>query len=145
MEEAIMYFNYRFGDYTINNDPSKLNLKLIYEFLTESYWAKGRSFETVKTSVENSLCFGVYHNKKQVGFARLITDCSTFAYLADVFIIESYRSKGLGKFLIECILDHPCITDKTPIMLATHDAHELYGKYGFKSLENSQKYMRKAW
>ena len=94
-----------------------------------SYWAQGRSFEAVQKSVEHSLCFGVYAGRQQVGFARVVTDYATFAWLCDVFILESHRGKGLGKRLIECVVAHPEL-QSVRFMLATRDAHELYRRYG---------------
>ena len=121
---------YQRGDYTISTDKARLALPLIHDFLSRvSYWAQGRSFEAVQKSVEHSLCFGVYAGRQQVGFARVVTDYATFAWLCDVFILESHRGKGLGKRLIECVVAHPEL-QSVRFMLATRDAHELYRRYG---------------
>ena len=118
----------------ISSDPSLLDLTVVHEFLTTSYWAKGISRETVKLSLENSLCFGVYVMNAQVGFARLITDRATFAYLADVFILPEYRQRGLAKMLIKEIINHSDLQGIRRWILATRDAHSLYRKFGFQQL-----------
>ena len=130
-------------DFFISTDPTLLNLGVIHDFLTRSYWAKGISVEVVKRSMENSLCFGVYHNQQQVGFARIITDYATFAYLADVFIVEDYRGQGLSKWLMETIVAHPDLQGLRRWMLATRDAHELYRQYGFTDLASPERWMER--
>ena len=120
------------GDYLISTDPSKLNVEVIYQYLSqESYWAKDIPFETVKKSIEHSLCFGLYHQQEQIGFARLITDKATFAYLADVFILKEYRGKGLSKFLMTAIQSHPELQNLRRWLLGTKDAHGLYEQFGW--------------
>jgi N-acetylglutamate synthase-like GNAT family acetyltransferase len=128
----------------ISSDPSLLDLTVVHEFLTTSYWAKGISRETVKLSVENSLCFGVYIMKVQVGFARLITDRATFAYLADVFIIPEYRHRGLAKMLIKEIINQSDLQRIPRWILATRDAHLLYRKFGFQQLSEPSRMMEKS-
>ena len=120
--------------YKISTDKDKLDLSVIHDFLSNrSYWAIGRSFETVKRSIENSICFGVYNNSdKLVGFARVLTDYSVFAYIMDVFILEEYRKQGLGKQLMNAIMQHSDLQGLQRFMLATNDAHKLYEKYGFR-------------
>ena len=115
--------------------------EIIHGFLVRSYWAEGIPRETVERSIANSLCFGVYDGDKQVGLARVITDYATFAYLADVFIIESHRGRGLSKFLMECIMKHPRLQNFRRFMLATLDAHRLYAKFGFKNPANPARFM----
>ena len=129
--------------YKISTDKDKLNLIAIHDFLTNrSYWAIGRSFETVKRSIENSICFGVYDSSdKLVGFARVLTDYAEFAYIMDVFILEDYRKQGLGKQLMSAIMQHSDLQCLRRIMLATNDAHELYEKYGFKRTVTPEKIM----
>ena len=117
--------------YLISSDPNKLQMDVIHKFLTNSYWAKGISLETVIKSVKNSYCFGVYKDNTQIGFARLITDYSTFAFLADVFIIEQHRGKGLSKWLMKIIMDLPELQGLRTWMLKTKDAHGLYEQFGF--------------
>jgi len=118
-----------------------MDIDLIHSFLTRSYWAEGISKEIVRRSIEGALCFGVFENEKQIGFARMITDRATFAYLADVFIIDEYRGLGLSKWLMEVIMSHPDLQGLRRLMLATRDAHELYKKFGFTSLNNVDRWM----
>lgn len=122
-------------EYDISTDKRRLDLALIHDFLAnESYWAKGIPIEVMKRSVENALCFGVYHQGRQVGFARVVTDYATVAYVGDVFIIEPYRGRGLGKRLLKTIVDHPELAGLRLWFLGTKDAHDLYRKYGFKKV-----------
>ena len=122
-------------EYEISTDKKRLDPAMIHDFLAnESYWAKGIPLEVMKKSIENSLCFGVYHKGRQVGFARVVTDYATTAYVGDVFIIESYRGRGLGKRLIKTIVDHPELEGLRLWFLGTRDAHDLYRKYGFKKV-----------
>lgn len=123
--------DFKNGDFLISTDPKKLQLEVIHGFLTNSYWAKDIPFNIVKNSVENSFCFGVYFNNNQIGFARLITDYTTFAYLADVFILEEHRNKGLSKWLMEVMINLPELQSLKGWMLKTKDAHGLYRKFGF--------------
>ena len=118
-----------------------MDIDLIHSFLSRSYWAEGISKEIVRRSIEGALCFGVFEKEKQIGFARMITDRATFAYLADVFIIEEYRGRGLSKWLMEVILSHPDLQGLRRMMLATRDAHELYKKFGFTTLNNVDRWM----
>ena len=130
---------------TISTDKSKLDISRIHKFLSEeSYWAKNIPFDTVKGSIENALCFGVYHDDKLIGFARAITDFTIFAYLADIFIIPEYRGKGLSKQLVQYIMAYPALQGLRRWMLATADAHELYSKYGFNELAKPGQFMEIA-
>ena len=131
------------SNYKISTDKDKLDLIAIHDFLTNrSYWARGRSFETVKRSIENSICFGVYDNTdKLVGFARVLTDSAVFAYIMDVFILEDFRKQGLGKQLMDAIMKHPDTQGLQRVMLATNDAHKLYEKFGFVVTEIPNKIM----
>jgi GNAT superfamily N-acetyltransferase len=129
------------GDFEISTDPARIDAALVHEFLTTSYWAKGIPAETVKKSIENSIPFGVYFGKQQVGFARIISDLATFAYLADVFIVPDYRRRGLSRWLMGCIVSHPDLQGLRRWMLATHDAHGLYAKFGFKPITNADSWM----
>ena len=129
-------------EFTISTDKSLLIPEDIHDYLSnESYWAKGRTMESVLLSIQNSLCYGIYINKKQIGFARVITDYVTFAYLADVYILEAYRGKGLSKQLMAEITAHPDLQKLRRFVLATRDAHSLYEKYGFKSLSKPELWM----
>ena len=133
--------NFRKGHYLISTDKKKLDIKVIYGFLSNSYWAKNRSLKITKISLKNSLCFGLYHKSRQIGFARVITDYATYAYLADVFILEEHRGRGLSKWLMEVILNYGGIQNLRRWFLATKDAHKLYEKFGFTSLKEPEKLM----
>ena len=138
-----MIHEWKRGEFTISTETARLDLKVIHEFLTTSYWAAGIPADVVKRSIEHSLPFGVYHGDRQVGFARLITDYATFAYLADVFIIEDYRGQGLAKWLVDVIVAHPELQGLRRWMLATRDAHTLYGKVGFVQLTSPEGWMER--
>ena len=127
--------------FNISTEKEKMDIDLIHSFLTRSYWAEGISKEVIRRSIDGALCFGVFENDRQVGFARMITDRATFAYLADVFIIEEYRGLGLSKWLMEVIMSHPDLQGLRRMMLATRDAHELYKKFGFTPLNNVDRWM----
>src|SRR4051812_34163398 len=129
--------------FTVSADKSKLNFNIIHKYLGNSYWAKNIPISIVKKSIENSLCFGVYNEKEeQVGFARAITDCSTFAYLADVFILDEYQGKGLSKLMMDFIINYPDLQGLRHWLLATKDAHGLYTQFGFTALADPSKYMQ---
>ena len=130
------------GDYSITTDKARMDIDFIHRYLTRSYWAEGITKEIVRKSVSGSLCFAVLEGEKQVGFARMVTDEATFAYLADVFIIEEYRGKGLSKWLIETILAHPGMHGLRRMMLATRDAHGLYSQFGFTPLNYPERWMQ---
>ena len=132
---------YERDGFTISTDPDWLDLAFVHDFLTQSYWAKGVSFETIQQAAAHSLCFGVYEGAAQVGFARVITDYTTMAYLADVFIAAPYRGRGLAKWLIGCILAHPDLQTLRRWMLATADAHGLYAPFGFAAVEDPARFM----
>ncbi len=125
----------------ISTDKSLLDIDVINNFLSSSYWAKDRSLSVIKKSIENSLTFGIYLEGNQIGFARVVTDYATFAYLADVFILETYRGKGYSKELIKRITTHPELQTVKRWMLATKDAHKLYSKFGFRVLRNPERFM----
>lgn len=137
------------NEFVISTDKIKLNLQLIHNYLyNESYWAKNISIATVKKSIDGSCCFGLYVNEninslldKQVGFARVVTDYATFGYLADVFIIEEFRGKGLAIWLMEVIMAHPDLQGLRRWLLATKDAHGLYAKSGFLPLDKPERIM----
>lgn len=125
----------------ISTDKSRLDVKMIHDFLQQAYWAQDRPVSVVETSIENSLCFGAYLDGRQVGFARIITDKAVFGYVADVFVLEAFRGRGYSKRLLEAITSHPDVKDLSLIMLATKDAHGLYRQYGFELLPGSDKVM----
>ncbi|MBL0182198.1 MAG: GNAT family N-acetyltransferase [Chitinophagaceae bacterium] len=130
------------GDFIISTDKTKLDVVLIHRYLcTESYWAKNIPMPIVEKSIEGSLCFGIYHKDKQAGFARVITDHATFAYLADVFVVEKYRGRGLSKWLMEVIMNHPGLQGLRRWLLATKDAHGLYAQFGFTPLDKPERIM----
>jgi GNAT superfamily N-acetyltransferase len=135
---------WRLGEYSISTDKHLLDLSAIHSFLTTSYWAEGIPFETVKKSIEHSLNFGVYTAGKQVGFARVITDYATYAYIGDVYILEDFRGQGLSKWLMRVIADLPELQGLRRWTLLTRDAHELYRKAGFKEPQNPERYMEKT-
>lgn len=125
--------------YRVSTDPLLMDIVMIHQYLSvESYWAQNIPLEIVQRSVENSFCFGVYHHNKQVGFARLITDKATFAYLADVFILPEHRAKGLSKLLLSTMHAHPEMQGLRRWMLGTKDAHDLYKQFGWKALTEEQ-------
>lgn len=129
--------------YKISIDRNKIDIAALHDYLSNrSYWARGRSIDTVRQSIENSLCFGVYDNNEQmIGFARIVTDYAVFAYIMDLFILEDYRKLGLSKLLLDSIMNHSDLRGVRRIMLATSDAHGLYEKYGFKTLEKPENFM----
>jgi len=132
---------YHRGEFTVTTDRARLSEPLIHEYLSHSYWAEGVPRKTVARSMRNSLCFGLLEGSRQIGFARVITDSATFAYLADVFILEPYRGRGLAKFLMESILKHPQLQGLRRWVLATRDAHALYRKFGFTPLAKPDRFM----
>ena len=157
------------GQFLISTDPTRLDLDVIHGFLTNSYWAKGIARELVQRSIEHSLCFGIYHEgdekspllaklarpfgfaqgesdgpsieSPQIGFARVISDFATIAYLGDVFVLEAYRGRGLGKWMMECIMQHPKLQGLRRWILLTRDAHGMYEKFGFTPVETPDRYM----
>ena len=122
--------NWTDGEYRVSDDKASLSIERIQEFLAKSYWANERSKDTIELTIKNSLCFGVYYHGQQIGFARAVTDMATMYYLADVYIDEAYRGRGLGKRLVQCIVESESLRNLAGI-LGTRDAHGLYEKYGF--------------
>ena len=122
------------GEFTISDARARLDIAFVHEFLSnESYWARGRRVETVRRAIENSLPFGLYRGERQIGFARAVTDYATFAWLADVFVLEEFRGHGLGVWLVETALAHPSLQNLRRWILATRDAHALYRRFGFRA------------
>ena len=134
---------WRRGEYLISTDRSLLDPQVIHGYLSTSYWAAGVPEEVVGRSIENSFNFGVYRDEEQVGFARVVTDRATFAYLADVFVLEAHRGQGLGKWLVEVVLSHPDLQGLRRWMLATRDAHDLYRRYAFTELARPAIFMER--
>ncbi len=128
---------------TISNNKAKLDIDFIHGFLTNSYWAKGRTKEEVIITIQNCLNFGVYLDDKQIGFARILTDSVVFGYLMDVFIIQEHRGKGYAKLLVKNITEHPDLQQIKRWMLITKDAHTLYQQFGFNEVENPTRIMEK--
>lgn len=138
-------FQVQRGRFNIDTDPQRLQLDVIHDYLANrSYWAKGRSLDVIEKSIANSLCFGVYDDQAQVGFARVVSDYATFGWVCDVFILESHRGLGLSKWLVETIIEHPDLRGIRRLLLATRDAHELYRRYaGFRVVEHPEKLMER--
>jgi GNAT superfamily N-acetyltransferase len=124
------------NNYTVSCDAERLDLSVIRNFLTESYWAKGIPIDVVAKSIRHSLNFGLFDVNQQIGYARVVSDYATFAYLGDVFVVAEYRGSGLGKWLMQCVVKHPDLQSMRRWLLATKDAHELYRQFGFTELKN---------
>jgi GNAT superfamily N-acetyltransferase len=134
------YYEVKRDPFLVSTDPSLLDIDVIHHYLsTGSYWAINIPRETVERSLQNSICFGVYHLQQQIGLSRVITDKATFAYLADVFILPEYRGKGLSKWMMEVIHAHPELQGLRRWMLGTKDAHGLYEQYGWTALDDEAK------
>ena len=132
------------GDYLISTDRSRLDVELIHNFLSRtSYWASGRTLDVVQRSIENSLAFGIYQDNDQVGFARVVTDYATFAWIADVFVVPEHRGRGLSKWLMEVMMSHPQLQGFRRWVLATKDAHSLYARFGFIPMHRPERWMER--
>lgn len=127
--------------YQISTDPQRLDVAFIHDFLRRSYWAQDIPREVVERSIRNSVCCGAYQGEQQVGFARLVTDRATFAYLADVFVTPAHRGQGVSKRLVRALLEHPDLQGVRRVLLATRDAHGLYAQFGFKPLGHPEQFM----
>lgn len=139
---TIRVFESRRDEFLLSTDPARLDFDVIHGFLTNCYWAKGIPREIVARSIEHSLCFGIYDSQGvQVGFARVISDFATVAYLGDVFVLESHRGRGLSKWMMECIMQHPALQGLRRWILLTRDAHELYKQFGFVPVKSPERYM----
>jgi len=130
-------------NFTISTDPARLDIDAIADMLTRAYWAQGRTREMIARYVQHSLVFGIYHNNKQIGLARIVSDYTTFAWLCDVFIHEDHRGRGLGKWLMETVHAHPDLQGLRRWMLATKDAHGLYQQFGWVPLNHPERWMHK--
>jgi GNAT superfamily N-acetyltransferase len=130
--------------FLISTDPAKLQPDEIFAYLSRSYWAKGRSREVVERALQGSLCFGLYLDGRQIGLARVVTDFATFAYLCDVYVLEEFQGRGLGKWLMSAVMAHPELQGLRRWMLATRDAHSLYRQFGFTELKTPERWMEIA-
>src|SRR5688572_16653181 len=132
------------GEYTVSTDNNRLDIPTIHDFIAnQSYWAQGRSIETLKRALDNSFNFGLYKTDQQIGFARVVTDYATFAWVADVFVLPVHRGKGLSRWLMELILSHPDLQGFRRWVLATKDAHSLYARFGFIALHRPERWMER--
>ena len=132
-----MFYEVEKSGFLISTDKSKLDTGAIHDYLSkESYWSKNIPLQTVLKSIEGSICFGLYQQQQQIGFARVVTDGAIFGYIADVFILKEFRGRGLSKWLMKTILEHPGLQGFRRWMLGTKDAHGLYEQFGFKSIDD---------
>lgn len=131
----------RKNEFVLSTDRARMDLDVIHDFLANCYWARGIPRAMVARSIENSLCFAVFTHGKQVGFARVISDFATYAYIGDVFVLEPFRGHGLGKWMMECIMQHPRLQGLRRWSLVTSDAHGLYAPFGFTTLRSPERYM----
>jgi len=128
--------------FTVSTDPGRLDPVAIHAYLSgESYWAAHRPSDVVRRSLEHSLSFGLYQGDRQIGLARVITDEATFAYLCDVYVLPEFQGQGLGKWLMECVMEHPSLRGLSRFMLRTRDAHELYRRSGFGDMQQPERWM----
>jgi GNAT superfamily N-acetyltransferase len=132
---------YTKGQYWITTDTQKLDLNAIHAYLSRSFWAEGIPKETMAKAIANSLCFGLFDGADQVGLARVVTDRATFAYLCDVYVLETHRGRGLGKWLIETVVSHPDLQGLRRFQLVTRDAHGLYSRHGFATPIHPERHM----
>ncbi|MFP2957128.1 GNAT family N-acetyltransferase [Myxococcus sp. 1LA] len=139
--ESIPYEVHRDDGFVVSDDPARIDLDVIHGYLSRSYWSTGIPRETVERAARNSLVFGLYSPEGQVGYARVVTDRATFAYLCDVFVLESYQGRGLGPWMMEALLAHPDLQGLRRFLLATRDAHSLYARYGFEPLKVPARFM----
>jgi GNAT superfamily N-acetyltransferase len=138
-----MHLHWRRAEFELSTDPARIDLAVVHAFLTKSYWAAGIPLAIVERSIRNSLCFGIYKDNHQAGFARVITDRATYAYLGDVFVLPEYRGKGLAKWMMECIIGHPDLHGLRRWSLLTRDAHGLYQQFGFTEIKSPERWMER--
>jgi GNAT superfamily N-acetyltransferase len=138
-----MSLEWQRDEYEISTDPERVDLDVVHGYLSTSYWAAGITRERVARAIVNSIPFGLYHHGHQIGFARVVTDRAVFAYLADVFVLESHRGRGLAQWLVDCTLRHPDLAGLRNCLLATRDAHELYRRHGYEPLVNPHRWMQR--
>ena len=145
MQNQAQIYEAHHDAFTISTSLDRLDLDVIHGFLYECYWARGIPKDLVLTSIRNSFCFGIYHLDAQIGFARVITDYVSHAYLCDVFVIEGHRGQGLGRWLIEYVTSYPELQGIQRLMLATEDTHDFYREHGFQELSDAHKYMERLY
>ena len=134
----------RQDDYLISTEPARLDAQAVHAFLSNVYWCAGISRPLLEKALANSLCFGLYHrDKEQVGLSRVVTDYATYAYLCDVYVLEAHRGKGLGHWMVECIMTHPDLQDLRRFTLATKDAHGVYAAFGFTAPKAPERQMER--
>lgn len=136
-----MSFERHREDFTVSTDPGRLDVDAIHAFLSTSYWAEGIPREIVERALRNSLCFGLYAGERQAGLARVITDNATYAYLCDVYVLPELRGRGLGAWMMECVMTHPDLQGLRRFSLVTRDAHELYRPFGFTEIASPGRHM----
>ncbi len=129
------------GEYVVSTDRSRIDIAAVHAFLSGSYWSPGIPEDVVRRGIAGAICFGLYHGREQVGFARVITDRATYAYLADVYVLEAHRGRGLGKWMMEVIMSHPSLQGLRRFSLSTRDAHSLYSQFGFELVANPERQM----
>ena len=129
------------GDYVISTDRSRIDVAAVHAFLSQSYWSPGIPEDVIRRGIAGAICFGIYHERDQVGFARVITDQATYAYLADVYVLESHRGRGLAKWMMDVIMSHPSLQGLRRFALSTRDAHGLYAQFGFEVVANPDRQM----
>jgi GNAT superfamily N-acetyltransferase len=129
------------AEYTVSTDPSRMDIAVIHGYLSRAYWCEGIPRDVVERSMRNSLCFGLFKGEEQIGFARVITDYATYAYICDVFVLEAHSGHGLGAWLMQCVMRHPKLQGLRRWSLVTRDAHEFYREVGFTALAKPQSYM----
>ena len=129
------------GDYVISTDRSRIDVAAVHAFLSQSYWSPGIPEDVIRRGIAGAICFGIYHDRDQVAFARVITDQATYAYLSDVYVLESHRGRGLAKWLMDVIMSHPSLQGLRRFALSTRDAHGLYAQFGFETVANPDRQM----
>ncbi len=139
-----MSFERHRDGFAVSSDPARLDLDAIHAFLSTSYWAEGIPRQILERALRNSLCFGLYEENRQIGLARVITDAATFAYLCDVYLLPKWRGRGLGRWLMECVMEHPDLQGIRRFSLVTRDAHELYRRFGFTEIGSPGRHMEIA-
>jgi GNAT superfamily N-acetyltransferase len=131
----------RHGEYCVSSDPDRLDLAAVHDYLSKSYWSPGIPIDVLQRAMAGSICFGLFHGDSQVGFARVVTDRATFAYLCDVYVLDAYQRQGLGHWLMEVVTSHPDLQGLRRFVLVTRDAHRLYERFGFQPLARPGGYM----